>query len=84
MHRRLSLRTPILHRVSTKSATSTSPVFLTPVRTGLGEPEGDGNVTEIAGDRLPPTDARALTRRLDDIAAARLRARAASRHKFVG
>lgn len=80
-HRR---RCPLrLTRVSDVTATPASPDFLTPVRSGLGE-VGEADVSEIDADRLEPTAARQLSRRLDEIADARLRARAASRHKFVG
>lgn len=75
-------RVRMLTSVSDPTNVPAQPDFLTPVPTGLGE--ADKDVTEMGADRLRPADARRLTARLDDIAQARLRARAASRHTFVG
>jgi hypothetical protein len=82
MSRHPPRRRPTLSRVSDAPAPPT-PDFVTPVRTGLGEPS-DGDVSEISAERLAPSEAKVLARRLQQIADARLRARAASRHKFVG
>ena len=73
---------PSVWSVTASDDPAALPDFVTRIDTGMGM-IGDDHVTESAGSRLTAAEAKDLGDRLQAIADARLRARAASRQAFI-